>query len=65
LILHGSRISSEKVINNNVIQINTFNYQGCTVSYEGENDTEDKISKFLKVTGLINTISKSLEVQKH
>jgi hypothetical protein len=34
------------------------------LSYEGEKDIDVKISKFLKITGLINTIFKQSKVQK-
>jgi hypothetical protein len=34
------------------------------LSYEGEKDIDVKISKFLKIAGLINTIFKPTKVQK-
>jgi hypothetical protein len=36
----------------------------CSLSYEGENVIDVKISKFLKITGLNNTIFKPSKVQK-
>jgi hypothetical protein len=35
------------------------------MSYEGEKSREAKISNFLRVAGLINTIFKPSRVQKH
>jgi hypothetical protein len=46
-------------------QVNTFNYLGCALSYEGEKDMEVKISKFVKSIGVMNSIFKSSLVQKH
>lgn len=40
---------------NIIEQINALNYLG---SYEAEKDIDDKLSEFLKVTGLINMIFK-------
>jgi hypothetical protein len=47
-------IRSKIVIDNKIIQVNVFNYLGCSLSYEGEKDIDVKISKFLKIRGLIN-----------
>jgi hypothetical protein len=40
------RIKSNIVIDNKIIQVNVFNYLGCSSSYEGEKDIDAKISKF-------------------
>jgi hypothetical protein len=45
-------------------QLNTFNYLGCHVSYEGENDMQDKITKFLKILGLLNNVLKPNQIHK-
>jgi hypothetical protein len=37
-----------------IIQIDTFGYLGCSVSYQNEKDIAVKISKFLKMTRIIN-----------
>jgi hypothetical protein len=42
----------------------TFNYLGCHVSYEGEKDIQDKITKFLKILGLLNNVLKPNQVHK-
>jgi hypothetical protein len=56
---------SETVINNKIIeQVNTFNYLVNLVSYEKEKDIDNKITKFLKITGLINNTFKPNKVQK-
>ena len=61
-----SPLKSKIVMNNNGIeQISTFNYLGCTVSYQNGNDTTVKISNFLQLTGIINGTLKPLQVQKH
>jgi hypothetical protein len=49
-------IRSKIVIDNKIIQVNVFNYLGCSLSYEREKELDVRISKFLKITGLINTI---------
>jgi hypothetical protein len=41
-----------------------FNYLGNLVSYEKEKDIVNKITTFLKITGLINNKFKPNEVQK-
>jgi hypothetical protein len=39
-------------------------YLGCQISYEGERDVKNKISKFLQVTVIINNVLKPNQVQK-
>jgi hypothetical protein len=51
-------IRSKTVTDNKIIEVNVFNYLGCSLSYEGEKDIDVKISKFLQIAGLINTIFK-------
>jgi hypothetical protein len=60
LLLGRSKI----VINNQIIQVNTFNHLGCSM-HEGEKIYKSKMNNFLKVTGHINTTFKPPEVQKH
>jgi hypothetical protein len=43
-------------------QINTFNYLGCSLSYEREKDVTTKVSKFLQITGIINKVLKPSNV---
>jgi hypothetical protein len=45
-------------------QVNEFKYLGCQISYEGERDVKNKISKFPQVTGTINNVLKPNQVQK-
>ena len=40
--------------NNTIEKINTFNYLGCSISYQNDKDITVKISKFLQVMGNIN-----------
>jgi hypothetical protein len=57
-------VRSKIVIENKILeQVNTFNYLGCHVSYEGE-DIQDKITKFLKILGLLNNVLKPNQVHK-
>jgi hypothetical protein len=58
-------IRSKIVINNKIIeQKKTFNYLGCSLSYEGEKDVRTKVSKFLQITGIINQVLKPTNVQR-
>jgi transposase len=57
-------IKSKIVINNEIIQVNTFNYLGNLISYEKEKDIDNKITKYLKITGLINNTFKPNKVKK-
>jgi hypothetical protein len=61
----GDPLRSKIVINNKIIeQVNTFNCLGNLVSYEKEKDTDNKMTKFLKITGIINNTFKPNKVQK-
>jgi hypothetical protein len=58
-------VSSKIVVENKILeQVNTFNYLGCHVSYDGEKDIQDKITKFLKILGLLNNVLKPNQVHK-
>jgi hypothetical protein len=58
-------IRNKTVINNKITeQINTFNYLGCSLSYEREKDVTTKISKFLQIAGIINQVLKPSKVQR-
>jgi hypothetical protein len=46
-------------------QVNTFNYLGFTLSYEGETDMSSKISKFVKTIRVINQVFKPSLIQQH
>jgi hypothetical protein len=57
-------VRSKICINNKTPeQVNTFNYLGCTLSYEGENDMPSKISRFVKTISVINQVLKPSLVQ--
>jgi hypothetical protein len=60
-------VRSKIVINNNIKieQINTYSYQGCSITYQNEEDGMVKISKFIMVTGIIKRTFKPSQVQKH
>jgi hypothetical protein len=59
-------VRSKSCINNKTLeQVNTFNYLGCTLSYEGEKDMPSKLSKFVQTIGVINQVFKPSLVQRH
>lgn len=59
-------IPSKIMINNTLIErVNSFNYLGYNLSYITDEDMSNKISKFIKITGVINTVFKTSHVQKH
>jgi hypothetical protein len=62
----GTFFSRARVVSLVLFKITTINgnYLGYSLSYEGEKYIHVKISKILKITGLINTIFKTSEVQK-
>jgi hypothetical protein len=58
-------IRSKIVMNNKIIeQIHTFNYLGCSLSYEREKDVTTEVSKFLQITEITNKVLKPSEVQR-
>jgi hypothetical protein len=58
-------VRSKITINDKIFdQVNEFKYLGCQISYEGERDVKNKISKFLQVTSTINNVLKPNQVQK-
>jgi len=59
-------LRSEIVMNNNIIvQLNTFTYLCCFVSYQIDNSITIRISKFLQIMGISNINFKSSQVQEH
>jgi hypothetical protein len=59
-------VRSKIVINNiKIEQINTFSYQGCSITYQNEEDGMVKISNFIMRTGIINRTLKPSQVKKH
>jgi hypothetical protein len=53
------------VISNKIIEhINTFNYLGCSLSYERAKDVTTKVSKFLQITGIINQVLNPSKLQR-
>jgi hypothetical protein len=53
------------ISNKTLEQVNTFNYLGCTLCYEDEKDMPAKISKFVKMIGVIDQVFKPSLVQQH
>jgi hypothetical protein len=44
-------------LDNKIIkQVNSFNYLGNVISYEKELDIDNKLHKYLKITGIINNV---------
>jgi hypothetical protein len=45
------------VIDNKIIeQVNSFTYLGNLISYENEMDIDNKLNKYLKITGIISNV---------
>jgi hypothetical protein len=67
MAFQGKEPKRSKIIidNKSTEQENTFKYLGTSVSYENEKDIDSKISKFLKITGIINNIFKPNKVRKN
>lgn len=58
-------IRSKIVINGKIVeQVNTFRYLGMDISYKGEVDIENKLYKFIKLTGLLNRTMPVNKVRK-
>jgi hypothetical protein len=59
-------IRSKICIENTLIErVNSFNYLGYNLSYTDDKDMAIKISKFVKVTGVINQVFKPSQAQRH
>ena len=59
-------IRSKIVIDSKIIeQVNTFNYLGNLISYEGEKDISNKLNNFTKITGVINNVFKPKRTLKN
>jgi hypothetical protein len=59
------RRSKTVIENKGLEQVNTFDYLGTLASYENEKGIDCKISKFLKITGIISNILKTNKVRKN
>ena len=50
-------VRTKIVIDNKIIEeVNSFNYLGNTISYEKELDIDNKLHKYLKITGILNNV---------
>jgi hypothetical protein len=50
-------VRTQIIIENKIIeQVNLFNNLGNMISYEGELDIDNKLNKFLKITGILNNV---------
>jgi len=50
-------VRTKIVIDNKIIeQVNSFNYSGNMISYEKELDIDNKLHKYLKITGILNNV---------
>jgi hypothetical protein len=59
------RLRSKTAVDNNIIQVSTFNYFGRSMSCEGEEDIGVKINKSLKGAGFININFKPQSPEAH
>jgi hypothetical protein len=58
-------ISKIFIDNTSTERVNPLNYLGYSLSYTDDKDMAIKISKFVKVTGVINQAFKPSQVQRH
>jgi len=50
-------VRTQIIIENKIIeQVNLFNNLANMISYEGELDIDNKLNKFLKITGILNNV---------
>jgi hypothetical protein len=50
-------VRTKIVIDNKMIkQVSSFNYLGSMISYEKELDIDNKLHKYLKITGILNNV---------
>ena len=50
-------VSSKIITGNKIIeQVNSFNYLGNLISYDKKVDIDKKLSNYLKITGIINSL---------
>jgi hypothetical protein len=40
----------------NLKQVKSFNYSGNTIPYEREQDIDNKLNNYLKITGILNNV---------
>ena len=54
---------TEIVIDNKIIeQVNLFNCLRNMISYEGELDIDNKLNRFLKITGILNNVFRTQKI---
>jgi hypothetical protein len=58
-------VRSEIVMNNIIVQLITFMYLCCFVSYQNDSDITVRISKFLHIKGINNRTLKPSQAQNH
>jgi hypothetical protein len=57
-------LRSKIVIDNKIIeQVNSFNCLGSLISYENEMDIDNKLNKYLKITGIRNNVFRPKKTQ--
>jgi hypothetical protein len=58
-------VSCKTVVDNNCLQqVRNFKYLNCEISYENENDIQQKLSKFAQILRILNNASKPILVPK-
>ena len=56
-------VRTKIVIDNKIIeQVNLFNCLGNMISYEGELDIDNKLNRFLKITGILNNVFRTQKI---
>src|SRR6266576_2501227 len=66
LAFKGKDAACSKIVVSGKIaeQVNNFRYLGVDMSYDGESDIQNKLNKFLKITGLINRFLNVNKIQR-
>ena len=58
-------VRTKIVIDNKIIeQVNSFNYLGIVISYEKELYIDNKLHNYLKITGILNNVSRPQKTLK-
>ena len=53
----GDPVRTKIVIDNKIIEVNSFNYLGNMISYEKELGIDNKLHNYLKIIGILNTVN--------
>jgi len=57
-------VRTKIVIDNKIIEVNSFNYLGNMISYEKELGIDNKLHNYLKITGILNNVVRTQKTLK-